>query len=124
MLFDTRYFWAVFSEKDHEFLKELRIILQNAKRAFASSISLYEVYKLTLPYEGRTVADLRVTTIKRDFTIVNVSPEIAEEGARISHRLKVPMADALIMATAKQLRVPCVTDDPHFTEVKKVWARD
>jgi len=122
MLFDTRYFWAVFTEKDDDFLKELRIILRNSKRAFASSMSIYEVYKLTLANEGRTVADLRTTTIKRDFTIVNVSPEIAEEGARISHSLKVPMADSLIMATAKQLCVPCVTDDPHFTEVKKVWA--
>ena len=121
MLFDTRYFWAVFTEKDDDSLKELRIILRNAKRAFASSMSIYEVYKLTLAYEGRTVANLRITVIKRDFTIVNVSPEIAEEGARISHRLKIPMADALIMATAKQLHVPCVTDDPHFTEVKKVW---
>ena len=46
---------------------------------------------------------------------------IAEEGARISHRLRTPMADSLIMATSKSLRVSCVTDDPHFTEVKCVW---
>jgi hypothetical protein len=31
------------------------------------------------------------------------------------------MADSLIMATSKSLRVSCVTDDPHFTEVKRVW---
>ncbi|MBI3116349.1 MAG: PIN domain-containing protein [Thaumarchaeota archaeon] len=102
-------------------MKELRALLQKSKAAFASSISIYEVYKLTLAHEGKSVADLRVTTIRKEFNVVDVSPEIAEEGARISHRLRVPMADALIMATAKQLRVPCVTDDPHFTEVKKVW---
>ena len=121
MLYDTRYFWAVFTIKNPELLSRLRAILDNSKTRYASTISLYEVYKLTIAHEGRTVADLRVDTIKKQFTMIDVDPMIAEEGARISHRAKVPMADALIMATAKQLRVPCVTDDPHFTDIKKVW---
>jgi predicted nucleic acid-binding protein len=121
VLFDTRYFWAVFTSKNPEFLKKLRSVFDGSKTAFASSISLYEVYKLTISQEDRTVADLRVDSIKKEFTIVDVDPEIAEEAARISHRVKVPMADALIMATAKKLRVPCATDDPHFTEVKRIW---
>jgi len=67
------------------------------------------------------VAELRARTIANEYTIADVNAQIAEEGARISHRLRIPMADSLIMATAKSLRVPCVTDDPHFTEVKRVW---
>lgn len=121
MLFDTRYFWAVFTSKNPEFVNKLRSIFDGSKAAFASSISLYEVYKLTISQEDRTVADIRVNSIKKEFTIVDVDPVIAEEAARISHRVKVPMADALIMATARKLRVPCATDDPHFTEVKRVW---
>ncbi len=121
MLFDTRYFWAVFTSKNPEFLNKLRSIFDGSKNAFTSPISLYEVYKLTLNHESRIVADLRVDSIKKEFTIINVDPEIAEEAARISHRVRVPMADALIMATARKLRVPCATDDPHFTEVKRIW---
>lgn len=121
MIFETRYFWAVFTGKDSEYVKKLKALFETSRTRFASSISLYEVYKLTLAQEGKTVADLRTTTIKKQLTIVDVNSEIAEEGARISHKLKVPMADALIMATAKRLRVPCVTDDPHFREVRKVW---
>lgn len=121
MLFDTRYFWAVFTSKSPEFLKRLRSIFDDSKKTFASTITLYEVYKLTIGQEDRTVADLRVNSIKKEFTIIDVDPEIAEEAARIGHRVKVPMADALIMATARKLRVPCATDDPHFTEVKRVW---
>lgn len=121
MLFDTRYFWAVFTEKNPEQLGKLRTILDETKNPFASAITLYEVYKLSIGNEDRTVADLRVDYVKKGFTIVDVDPEVAEEGARISHRVKVPMADALIMATARKLRVPCATDDPHFTEVKRVW---
>lgn len=122
MLFETRYFWAVFTSRDPEYVKKLRTVFEVSKTRFASSISIYEVYKLTLAQEGKTVADLRTTTMRKQFAIVDVNAEIAEEGARISHKLNVPMADALIMATAKTLRLPCVTDDPHFTAVKKVWA--
>ena len=121
MLFDSRYFWAVFTSKNPEFLNKLRTIFDGSKYAYASSISLYEVYKLTISQEDRTVADLRVDSIKKEFKIIDVDPDIAEEAARISHRVKVPMVDALIMATARKLRVPCATDDPHFTEVKRVW---
>jgi toxin FitB len=121
VLFDTRYFWAVFTSKSPEVLKRLRSIFDDSKNAFASSITLYEVYKLTIGQEDRTVAELRVNSIKKEFKIVDVDPEIAEEAARLSHRVKVPMADALIMATARKLRVPCATDDPHFTEVKRIW---
>jgi predicted nucleic acid-binding protein len=121
VLFDTRYFWAVFTSKNPELVNKLRGIFDGSKTAFTSSISLYEVYKLSISQEDRTVAELRVNSIKKEFKIIDVDPEIAEEGARISHRVKVPMADALIMATARKLRVPCATDDPHFTEVKRIW---
>lgn len=121
MLFETRYFWAVFTAKNEENANKLRRIFDSTKAALASSISVYEVYRLTLAHEDKTVAQLRANTIEKDFTIVEVDSGIAEEGARIGHKLRIPMADALIMATAKRLRVPCVTDDPHFTEVKRVW---
>jgi predicted nucleic acid-binding protein len=121
VLFDTRYFWAVFTSKNPEFLKKLRTIFDTSKTAYASAISIYEVYKLTISEEDRTVAGIRVNSIKKEFTIIDVDPMIAEEAARISNRVKVPMADALIMATARKLRVPCATDDPHFTEVKRIW---
>ena len=91
------------------------------KSAYVSSITLYEIYKQTLANEDRTVAKLRVGTIVREFEIVDVDSQIAESGADISHRLRVPMADALIMATSRQFNLPCVTDDPHFAEVKRVW---
>jgi len=121
VLFDTRYFWAVFTSKNPEFLKKLRTIFDSSKTTYASAISIYEVYKLTISEEDRTVAEIRVNSIKKEFTIIDVDPTIAGEAARISHRVKVPMADALIMATARKLRVPCATDDPHFTEVKRIW---
>lgn len=121
MLFDTRYFWALFTSKNPETTAKLRALFERAKSAFASSITIYEVYKLSLANEGKVVAKLRTTTIQKKFNVVNVDERIAEEGAEISHRLNVPMADALIMASSRRLGVPCVTDDPHFTDVKRIW---
>ncbi|MDG7012594.1 MAG: PIN domain-containing protein [Nitrososphaerota archaeon] len=121
MLFDTRYFWAVFTSKSPEETSRLKTLLEKSKSAFASSITIYEVYKLTLAGEGRAVAKLRTDTIEKEFDVIDIDKEIAEQGAEISHKLHVPMADALIMATSKRLRLPCVTDDPHFAEVRKVW---
>ncbi|MDG6921386.1 MAG: PIN domain-containing protein [Nitrososphaerota archaeon] len=121
MLFDTRYFWAVFTSKSPEETSRLKTLLEKSKSAFASSVTIYEVYKLTLAGEGRAVAKLRTDTIEKEFDVIDIDKEIAEQGAEISHKLHVPMADALIMATSKRLRLPCVTDDPHFAEVRKVW---
>jgi predicted nucleic acid-binding protein len=121
VLFETRYFWAVLTARDKEAVDALKGLFERSKSAYASSISIYEVYKLTLEHEDDSVARLRASTIRKQFTIVDVTSEIAEEGARIHRRLRAPMADSLMMATARQLRVPCVTDDPHFTEVKRVW---
>ncbi len=123
VLFETRYFWAIFRSKDRRTVRELRAIYDRADTTYVSSISIYEVYKQTIESEDMSVADVRVTTMENEFDIMDVDAEIAAEGARISHRLRIPMADSLIMATAKRLRVSCVTDDPHFTEVKRTWIR-
>jgi predicted nucleic acid-binding protein len=121
MLFDTRYFWTLFTSKDKAMIDGLRRIFERSESPTASSITIYEVSKLSMAAEGKDVADLRCRTIEGEFDIVDVDSGVAELGAEISHRLKVPMADALIMATAKRLRLPCVTDDTHFSEVKTVW---
>jgi len=84
VLFDTRYFWAVFTSKNPEFLKKLRTIFDSSKTTYASTISIYEVYKLTISEEDRTVAEIRVNSIKKEFTIIDVDPTIAEEAARIA----------------------------------------
>ena len=121
MLFDTRYFWAIFSSRDEETTSKLKNLFDRSKSPYASSITIYEVFKLTLASEDKTAAKIRANTIANEYEVIDVDSEIAEEAASISHRLRIPMADSLIMATARQLHLSCVTDDPHFTEVKKIW---
>lgn len=121
MLFETRYFWARFTPSSVDQLNKLRSLFDESRERFVSSVTLFEIFKLSTQREGKDIAELRANVIERDFDIVSVDSEIAREGGRYGARLKIPMGDALIMATAKKLRVPCVTDDPHYTEVKRVW---
>jgi len=99
----------------------LKSLLEHSSVKIVSSITIYEIYKISLESEGKDVAQLRTDIIEKEFEIIDVDSEIAKEGAKISSKLRIPMADSLIMATAKRHRLPCVTDDPHFTEVKRVW---
>ena len=121
MLFETRYFWALFTSRSPETTNKLKDLFSKTKLAYASSITIFEIYKQTLATEDKTVAQLRVGTIIQDFEVIDVDSQIAERGADISHRLRIPMADSLIMATAKRYDLPCVTDDPHFSEVRRIW---
>jgi predicted nucleic acid-binding protein len=121
MLFDTRYFWAIFTAKSQDTTEKLRAIFDKSKATYVSSITLYEVYKMSVLSEDKEVARLRVRTIQKEFDVVDVDAQIAEEGAELAVRLRIPMADSLIMATAKRLGVSCVTDDAHYSEVRKVW---
>ena len=120
-LYDTRYFWAIYTIKDSENIEKLRSVLVGKRHRFVSSVTLYEIYKLSIANEGKDVAELRCNLVKKDMQVVSVDSEIAEEAARISHQDKIPMADALIMATANIVDAECITDDPHFALVKTRW---
>jgi len=120
-VYDTRYFWATYYSRDPEKIERLKSLLVERRHRFVSSITLYEIYKLSIASEGKDVAELRCNLVKKDMQVVSVESKIAEEAARMSHHGKLPMADALIMATAKRIGAECVTDDPHFTLVKTRW---
>jgi len=122
LIYDTKYFWTLYHEKDPKTIRRLKKIYNNSPTNIVSVITIYEIYKLTITNEGKDVAIIRTGSIKNGFEIVGVDANIAEEGARISVKSKKPMADSLIIGTARKLNQTCVTDDPHFqNEVKTVW---
>ncbi len=120
-LYDTRYFWEIYTTQDQDRITRLRSLLVERRHRFVSSITLYELYKLSIANEGKDVAELRCLLAKKDMQVVSVDSGIAEEAARISYQSRIPMADALIVATAKISGAECITDDPHFTSVKTRW---
>jgi len=100
------------------------------KARLVSTITLFEIYKLSLEREGNETAETRVARTRKEFQVIPVSDSIAIRGAQLKHIAKarrnedVPMADSLIAATSVENRAVCITDLPHFgkiLEVKRKW---
>ncbi|MCP8309828.1 MAG: hypothetical protein H3Z54_14280 [archaeon] len=101
-VYDTRFFAALYYSKTRDEIESIKQELAARHAKFISAITIYEVFKLTLQTDGREVADLRIALLRKDF---------------------VPMADAIIAATAKSLKADCVTNDPHLTSMKEIKTR-
>jgi len=119
-LYDTRFFFEHYYSNDSKALEKTKQEIKLTKRKYISAIVLHELHLLTLGKDGRETAELRINLLTKDFTTVNVNRQIAETSAELRHRTNIPMADSMIAATAKQLNLTCVTDDPHITKIKEI----
>lgn len=53
-------------------------------------------------------------------TVVDLDAELALEAARLSHEMKLPMADSVILATARQYDATLWTQDSGFEGISGV----
>jgi toxin FitB len=93
--------------------------LEGQRPVLVPAIVLYEVRKLLLQRQPKTVADLFVSEALRH-TVVSVDQEIVLAAAVISIQYELPMADALIYATAERHGAEVVTSDSHFKGLPRV----
>ncbi|HKZ87534.1 MAG TPA: PIN domain-containing protein [Candidatus Bathyarchaeia archaeon] len=118
-VYDTRFFAELYYSKDEKLLQKIREEKRRQEK-FISTVVIHEVYRLTLSREGRETAVLRIALLKQDFKVVPVTSEIAEVSAELRQRHKLSMGDSMIAATAANLKAPCVSDDPHFKQIKEI----
>jgi predicted nucleic acid-binding protein len=83
------------------------------------AIVLYEVRKILLLRSTKTEADLFVSQALRQ-QVANLDDKIALSAASLSIRHQLPMADAIIYATALAYDAELVTSDAHFAGVSNV----
>ena len=96
-------------ENAHHFLPVIR-----AKATLiVSTINLYEVFKKISREFGETEA-LKAVSYMQQGKVIAVDEEISLAAARISTAFKLPMADSLILATARLHRAVLWTQDVHF----------
>jgi len=93
--------------------------LEGERPVLVPAIVLYEVRKILLQRQPKTIADLFVSEALRR-TVVPVDQEIALSAAVISVQHELPMADALIYATAEINGAELVTSDAHFKGLPRV----
>jgi predicted nucleic acid-binding protein len=118
-VYDTRFFMELYYSKDEAWLKKLKEE-KSRKEKYVSAVVIHEVYKLSLAREGRETARLKIAVLKQDFKIVPVDDEVAKISAELRHKYKLSMGDSMIAATASMLNAICVSDDPHFHQIKEI----
>ncbi len=119
VLYDTRYFLALYTAREPSVKRRLTEEFARKPR-YTSSITIHEVYRVSLEEEGREVARLRKRAIERDFEIIDVDSDIASEAAeiKVTQGKSLPLADAIIAATARLHKLTCFTDDEHIKALK------
>jgi len=86
------------------------------------TLSLYEVFKRIL--QQRTEGDALVAVaLMQQGTVVELDARIALNAARISVDLKLPMADSVMLATARAFGATFWTQDEHFESLADVRYR-
>lgn len=93
--------------------------IQDVANVVVPTISIYEVFKRTLIEKGRTDA-LEAVAIMYDGKVVDLDREIALIAADLSIKLKLPMADSIILATARAHNATLWTQDEHFKNIDDV----
>ena len=86
------------------------------------TIVIFEVCKRVLQQRSEEEA-LRAVSVLHGGTVVSLSPELAVLAASVSHELKLPMADSVILATAKTHNAVIWTQDADFRDLPNVKFR-
>ncbi len=87
--------------------------IENTPDLIISTINIFEVFKKILQQRDETDA-LQAVSLMQQGRIIDIDPSISLNAAKISYDLKLPMADSLILATAKMHDALLWTQDPDF----------
>ena len=118
-VYDSRFFVEFFYSKDENLWRKIKEE-KCSREKYVSTVVIHEVYKLSLVREGRETALLRVTLMKKDFQVVPVDDQIAQISAELRRKYDLSIGDSMFAATASILKAVCISDDPHFQQVKEI----
>ncbi len=118
-VYDTRFLVEALYSKDPEFQRKADAEKRNREK-YVSTVTVHELYRLTLSREGRETAKLRVSLMQKSFKVIPVDEQIAQVSAELRQKYRLSMGDSMIAATAAILNATCVSDDPHFNLIKEI----
>lgn len=88
-------------------------IIENTENVLVPTISLFEVFKRVLIEKNRNDA-LEAVAIMKDGRVIDLDDSLALVAAELSYELKLPLADSIILATARANNATLWTQDAHF----------
>lgn len=93
--------------------------LQAPQELVVPTVTLYEVFKVVLRESGENAALQAVAAMQKG-TVVDLTPKLALAAGTLSLRHSLPMADAIILATAQAFEATLWTQDAHFKGIEGV----
>jgi len=93
--------------------------LHDVDALLVPSISILEVFKRVLQQRGEDAA-LQVAAMMQLGRVVELDTAIALRAARLSHELRLPLADSVILATARRFEATLWTQDRAFEAIAGV----
>ncbi len=93
--------------------------IQETSSLIVPTLSMYEVFKVALREKGEDAA-LQVVAIMKQGQEVELNSNIAIQAAKVSFDLKIPMADAIILTTARLYQATVWTQDNDFAGISGV----
>ena len=93
--------------------------IENTAELVVPSISIYEVFKRVLQQRDEEAA-LQVVALMSQGQVIELDQTLALSAAKISHNLKIPMANSIILATARAYKAILWTQDIDLADIENV----
>jgi predicted nucleic acid-binding protein len=97
--------------------------LEDPGSLLVPTICLLEVFKRVLQQRGEDEA-LQAAAAMHQGLVAPLDAPVALRAARISHDLKLPLADSVILATAQSYSATIWTQDSHFKGLEGIRYTD
>ena len=94
-------------------------VIEDTGNLIVPVICVYEVFKRILLVQGLDVAELRIADLYKGQQADLTAP-LALSAAQLSVEYKLPMADSLILGTARAYDATLWTQDEHFKSIPGV----
>ncbi len=94
-------------------------IIENTAELIVPTISVYEVFKRVLQQRTESEA-LQAAATMQQAIVIDLGVTVALEAARLSQHLKLPMADSIMLATARLYEAVLWTQDMDFKGIEGV----
>jgi len=93
--------------------------IQEVSTLIVPTLSMYEVFKVALREKGEDAA-LQAVAVMKQGQEVTLNSNLAIQAAKTSFDLKMPMADAIILTTARAYQATVWTQDDDFAGIHGV----
>jgi predicted nucleic acid-binding protein len=101
---------------------EFAATIEDSEALVVPTLTIFEVFKKTMQLRGEA-AGLEAAALMMQGHVIDVTATVALEAARLSIAHRLPLADAVILATARTHGAKLWTQDAHFDGLEEVEYR-